>query len=288
MLYKLFFKIFKFLSIANVDKYYLYFLKLFPKFVFSRRTQNVIRLMGIDFPNRVGITISDNIFGDYLSSLSKLGFGFVEIDVSSKSNSGLSLINRVNNLLVKLKNSSSNSSVIGVYIKSTNTEYDLIYQYVICMRNLYLYVDYIVLSFGIVLTDASIEYSNIYKEHLVRLKQEQKFLTESNKRYIPIVIEIVNNLSEKSLLAIIHEIVKTDIDGIVISFCSVEQNIDANRGKTNCKFVVDNIPNTIPVFFKGQLKNFIANKEIISRSAHLSLFQDLLCHGSREVKNITR
>ncbi|NQY42789.1 MAG: hypothetical protein HRT87_05560 [Legionellales bacterium] len=240
--------------------------------------------MGIDFQNRIGIVLSDKHLGNYFSSFVKFGFGFVEIDIINNSDSELILINRVNKLIVNIKNISRNYLILGAYIKSVSKNDELIFKYLVCMRNLYLYVDYIALSFNQVLTDKSIECSNVYLENLQRLKQEQKFLTESNKRYVPLVIEIAINLSEHNLLMIIHEIVKNDIDGIIISSPSV--NIDNNSIEPKYKFIIENVPNNIPIFFKGDLQYFTDRGNIAFKNTHLFLLQDIKFYSKINLKNI--
>ena len=55
------------------------FLRFIPSGMFTRPKNNPINVMGIEFPHRIGLAAGFDKNAEYLDSLSKLGFSFIEV-----------------------------------------------------------------------------------------------------------------------------------------------------------------------------------------------------------------
>jgi len=64
-------------------------LQLFHRLLPNRRIDKPVRVMGLDFPNPVGLAAGLDKNADYLDGLGKLGFGFIEVgSVTPKAQPG--------------------------------------------------------------------------------------------------------------------------------------------------------------------------------------------------------
>ena len=79
MLYKLLKPLLFALDAEQAHDISLEMLQLFHPLIPRRRVENPVRVMGLDFPNRVGLAAGLDKNADYLDGLARLGFGFIEV-----------------------------------------------------------------------------------------------------------------------------------------------------------------------------------------------------------------
>ena len=70
---------FKFFGSNQNSKMLLKILNVFPNFIFTKPPIDSLRIMGIDFPNRIGVAAGFDNKGDNIKSISNLGFGHIEV-----------------------------------------------------------------------------------------------------------------------------------------------------------------------------------------------------------------
>ncbi len=227
----------------------LYSLKLlnffgFTKLLFKTNKANSVNLMGIDFPNRVGLAAGMDKNGDFIEELGSLGFGFIEVGtVTPRAQKGnpkprlfrlinkRSIINRMgfNNKgiehLTKKVAASFYPGVIGVNIgKNFDTSNDnAVNDYLHCYQKAYLVADYIVVNVSSPNTKdlrklQSREELNKILETL--LKERSKLLTECG-RYVPLLVKISPDLEDfNDIISIVNEL---DLDGIVATNTTISR-----------------------------------------------------------------
>jgi dihydroorotate dehydrogenase len=207
------------------------------------------QIMGLTFPNPVGLAAGFDKDGKYFQTLPYLGFGFIEIGtVTPKPQIGNpqprlfrlpehdALINRmgfnnegVDNLVDKLKNCGKTRFVKSVIIggnigknKMTTNE-DAYLDYQICFEKLFDHVDYFVVNVSSPNTPDLRALQD--KEPLKQLLQHLQFLNNKKPKPKPILLKIAPDLN-KTQLDDILEIVKTiKLAGIVATNTTISREL---------------------------------------------------------------
>ena len=170
-------------------------------------TSKPIMIMGLKFPNRVGLAAGLDKNAEYITPLSKLGFGFIEVGtVTPRSQPGNSkprsfrlieeegIINRfgfnnvgIDQLIENIKKAKFNG-VLGINIgKNFDTPIDkAVEDYLTCFRKAYRYAGYIAINISSPNTkNLRHLQSDKYLEILLKaLKNEQKILHKKFKKWI--------------------------------------------------------------------------------------------------------
>ncbi len=195
-----------------------------------------IQLMGLTFPNRVGLAAGLDKNGDYIEALSSLGFGFIEIGtVTPKPQLGnpkprlfrlakeKALINRMgfNNkgmdyLASKLEKTNYRG-ILGINIgknKDTPNE-KAIDDYLACFRKLWKYASYITINISSPNTPGlrDLQHIDALRALLSALKNEQQQL--SSQKYVPLVVKISPDLTETTLAEMATIFLELKIDGVI-------------------------------------------------------------------------
>lgn len=215
-------------------------LALREKFFPYKKTKEVnpVKLMGIDFPSRVGLAAGLDKNGDFIAALAALGFGFVEVGtVTPEPQSGNpkprlfrlvddeAIINRmgfpnkgVDHLVSNLE-SLKHRPILGINIgknKSTPIS-DAVNDYQICMQKVYPHADYIVLNIS---SPNTHNLRELQKEHelfdlLTTLKNLQTLLAHQHERYVPLVVKIAPDIDDEQLQKMAQVILATEMDGVI-------------------------------------------------------------------------
>jgi len=153
--------------------------------------------MGLTFKNRLGLAAGIDKNGEYINSLSKIGFGFIEVGtvtpLPQKGNSKPrifrlvsmeAIINRMgfNNLgidnLIKNIKKSKFTGILGVNIgKNYQTSIEnAINDYLICIEKIYLYASYIVINISSPNTIdlRKLQYGVLFENLLKKIKKNKK------------------------------------------------------------------------------------------------------------------
>ena len=196
------------------------------------------KVMGISFPNRVGLAAGLDKNGAYIDGLSSLGFGFLEIGtVTPKAQHGnpkprlfripeaQAIINRMgfnNNgvdALIQNVSNSSYSGILGINIgknKDTPVE-DALSDYLTCLRKVYSYASYVTINISSPNTPGlrSLQNSDHLNQLLKGLATERMVLATEQQRHVPLVLKIAPDLKVSEIEFISDAISSNDFDGII-------------------------------------------------------------------------
>ncbi len=192
-------------------------------------------LLGLNFPNPVGLAAGFDKDGKYYDVMSNLGFGFIEIGtVTPKPQDGNpkprlfrlkddeAIINRMgfNNegveaLVERLKNRKKTNVIIGGNIgknKITPNEHASD-DYLKCFHALYEHVDYFVVNVSSPNTPNLRDLQD--KEPLTKLLNLLKKAAQEKSKYKPILLKIAPDLTDTQLDDIVEIIKESNIEGLI-------------------------------------------------------------------------
>jgi len=197
-----------------------------------------VSVMGITFPNCVGLAAGLDKDGEYIDGLAGLGFGFIEIGtVTPRPQDGNpqprlfrlpkseAIINRMgfNNkgidYLIEQVKQSSYQGVLGINIgKNFDTAVEkAVDDYLICLNKAYPYASYITINISSPNTPGlrTLQYGDELRDLLIALKQEQKSLTDMHGKYVPIAIKIAPDLEEHEIKAMAKVFLEQKVDCLI-------------------------------------------------------------------------
>ena len=204
------------------------------------------KVMGIDFPNTVGLAAGLDKNGDYINCLSALGFGFIEIGtVTPKPQSGnpkprlfripgkKALINRMgfNNkgvdYLVEQVKQARFDGVLGINIgKNAQTPMDnAVDDYLFCLRKVYAWASYITINISSPNTKnlRQLQQGSEFKPLLAALKKEQFVLADKHARYVPLVVKISPDLVTDDVSVIAQVLREQNVDGVIATNTTIRR-----------------------------------------------------------------
>jgi len=237
-----------------------------------------ITVMGLKFPNRVGLAAGLDKNAEYITPLSKLGFGFIEVGtVTPRSQAGNSkprsfrlvkeevIINRfgfnnvgIDQFIKNIKQANFNG-VLGINIgKNFDTPIDnAVEDYLICFRKAYRYAGYIAINISSPNTkNLRNLQSDKYLELLLKsLKNEQKLLHKKYKKFVPFVVKVSPDNSSKQLDSIAKLLLKYKVDGVIATNTTIDR-----RGILKSKYAIE----------EGGLSGALLNKKSTNVIKHLN------------------
>ncbi len=204
----------------------------------ARRPLAPRRVMGIDFPNPVGLAAGLDKNADYLDALAALGFGFIEVGtVTPRPQPGnprprlfrlpqaQALINRMgfNNrgvdYLVERVRQTAFKGILGVNIgKNAATPLaNATEDYLLCLRKVYPYARYVAVNISSPNTPGlrELQYGDALNRLLERLKEEQARLSQTHGHYVPLAVKIAPDLDEQEILFIARTLSQQSIDAVI-------------------------------------------------------------------------
>jgi dihydroorotate dehydrogenase len=200
--------------------------------------ENPVTVMGIRFPNPVGLAAGLDKNGDYFNALGKLGFGFIEIGtVTPKAQPGndkprlfrlpeaQAIINRmgfnnkgVDHLVDQVKQRRY-QGILGINIgKNASTPVEnAVDDYLIGMQKVYEHADYITINISSPNTQGlrSLQFGDSLKQLLSQLKDEQLRLQQLYKRYVPFAVKIAPDLTDEETRQVAEILLANDIDAVI-------------------------------------------------------------------------
>jgi dihydroorotate dehydrogenase len=207
-------------------------------FLFGRNKSLPTNVMGIDFPNPVGLAAGLDKNGDYFESLSRCGFGFVEIGtVTPRPQLGNpqprmfrlpeaeAIINRmgfnnegVDYLLEQVK-AADFDGVLGINIgKNFDTPVEnALDDYLICLRKVYQYADYITVNISSPNTPGlrDLQFGDALNKLLAGLKAEQQKLSDQTGRYVPLAVKIAPDMDDDAVHELADTFMEYKIDAVI-------------------------------------------------------------------------
>ncbi len=220
-------------------------------------TSKPITIMGLKFPNRIGLAAGLDKNAEYITPLSKLGFGFIEVGtVTPRSQPGNSrprsfrlikeegIINRfgfnnvgIDKFIENIKKANF-KGVLGINIgKNFDTSIDkAVDDYLICFRKAYRYAGYIAINISSPNTKNLRNLQNDkYLEILLKsLKNEQKILHKKFKKLVPFVVKVSPDNSSKQLNSIAKLLLKYKVNGVIATNTTIDR-----KGILNSKYSME-------------------------------------------------
>lgn len=197
-----------------------------------------VDVMGLRFPNPVGLAAGLDKNGDYFNALGAMGFGFVEIGtITPKPQAGnpkprlfrltseQAIINRMgfNNKgighLVEQVKKRRFPGVLGINIgknKDTPQEHALS-DYEKCMTAVYPYADYIAVNISSPNTPGlrTLQFGEAFDQLLTGIKQKQHELKQAHGRNVPVAVKIAPDMSEQELSEVADKLLEYNVDGVI-------------------------------------------------------------------------
>ncbi|WP_441002518.1 quinone-dependent dihydroorotate dehydrogenase [Pseudocolwellia agarivorans] len=197
-----------------------------------------ITVMGIDFPNPIGLAAGLDKNGECIPAFGAMGFGFVEVGtVTPRPQPGNekprifrlpeanAVINRMgfNNkgvdYLVDQVRKAQFKGVLGINIgKNKDTpEENAKDDYIHCMQKVYNFASYITINISSPNTPGlrSLQYGDALNELLSSLKAEQTILAGKHGKYVPLAVKIAPDLTEPEVESIAECLIANNIDGVI-------------------------------------------------------------------------
>lgn len=204
----------------------------------QRVTNNPVTVMGIEFPNPLGLAAGLDKNGECINAFAAMGFGFIEVGtVTPRPQPGNdkprifrlpeanAIINRMgfNNkgvdYLVSQVRSAKFKGVLGINIgKNKDTpEEKAKDDYIHCMRKVYDFASYITINISSPNTPGlrALQYGDALNELLSALKVEQETLAKQYGKYVPIAVKIAPDLTEEEVNSIAQCLIDNHIDGVI-------------------------------------------------------------------------
>jgi dihydroorotate dehydrogenase len=245
------------------------------------------KLMGLDFPNKLGLAAGFDKNGDYLNFDNNIGLGFIELGtVTPKAQYGNSkprifrsikdtaIINHLgfNNKGVQhLKNNLQlieRSQPIGINIgKNSSTAIELAHEdYQYCMKEIFFLADYITLNISSPNTSRlrELHSDNYLDKFLSEIKKTHDELTKKYKKKVPLVLKISPDIEDNNLEVLCKQMLNYEIDGVIATNTTIDKNLLmdksflANKGGVSGKPLLEKSNNLVK-----NLKNLVKDNIII-------------------------
>jgi dihydroorotate dehydrogenase len=210
-------------------------------------------VMGITFPNPVGLAAGLDKDGAYIDGLASLGFGSIEIGtVTPRAQPGnprprmfrlpaaQGIINRmgfnnggVDAFVANVQASRfyqerrTNKGVLGLNIgKNADTPIDrAVDDYVTCLRKVYPYASYVTVNISSPNTKnlRQLQGASELDALLSQLKEEQTRLADQHGRYVPLALKIAPDIDADQIRNIAGALLRHRIDGVIATNTTLER-----------------------------------------------------------------
>jgi len=222
-------------------------LKLLSPFA-PKISSQPVEVMGINFPNVVGLAAGLDKNGDHIDALGALGFGSIEIGtVTPRPQPGnpkprlfrlkedKAIINRmgfnnkgVDHLVDNVKRARY-AGPIGINIgKNFDTPVeDATQDYLIGLRAVYAYADYIAVNVSSPNTPGlrTLQFGDSLNHLLDDIKEEQKKLSEQHGRYVPIAIKIAPDMTEEEIKLVAISLKQRELDAVIAGNTTLDRDL---------------------------------------------------------------
>lgn len=209
-----------------------------PNYFFRKIPTRPVKVMGIEFPNLVGLAAGLDKNGEHLSALAKLGFSFIELGtVTPRPQPGnpkprlfrlpaaAALINRMgfNNqgvdALVKHVKNAHYSGVLGINIgKNKDTPLDRAAQdYIDCLTKVFDHASYVTINISSPNTPdlRQLQQKEYFANLLSQLQAVQMKLSDQFQKHVPLVVKLSPDEQIETLKQMTEVILHYGIEGII-------------------------------------------------------------------------
>lgn len=212
-------------------------------------------VMGITFPNPVGLAAGLDKDGAYIDGLAALGFGFIEVGtVTPRAQPGnpmprmfrlpqaKAIINRmgfnnggVDAFVANVRASrfyQDKQGVLGLNIgkNATTPIENAADDYLHCLEKVYPYASYVTVNISSPNTKnlRQLQGASELDALLARLKDAQQRLADQHQRYVPLTLKIAPDLDEEQIGNIAAALLRHKIDGVIATNTTLSR--DAVQG----------------------------------------------------------
>lgn len=220
--------------------------KLLPAPVSAPKT-----VMGITFPNSVGLAAGLDKDGAYIDGLAALGFGFIEVGtVTPKAQPGnplprmfrlpqaCAIINRmgfnnggVDAFIANVQSSrfyQDKQGILGLNIgknKTTPIE-NAVDDYVYCLEKVYPYASYVTINISSPNTQnlRQLQGASELDGLLMQLKSTQQRLADQHQRYVPLALKIAPDIDKEQIKNIADALLRHRIDGVIATNTTITRD----------------------------------------------------------------
>jgi dihydroorotate dehydrogenase len=204
----------------------------------KRPADNPHQVMGLTFPNPVGLAAGLDKNGDYIDALAALGFGFIEIGtITPRAQEGnpkprlfrlpeaQAIINRMgfNNhgvdALIENVKRANYRGILGINIgKNFDTPIEhAATDYLIGLRRVYPHASYVAINISSPNTKnlRQLQGSDELDALLMQLKAEQERLADLHGKYVPLALKIAPDLDSEQISRIAILLQRHRMDGVI-------------------------------------------------------------------------
>ncbi|PMR75450.1 quinone-dependent dihydroorotate dehydrogenase [Billgrantia endophytica] len=202
------------------------------------RVDDPVELMGLRFPNRVGLAAGLDKNADHLDALGALGFGFVEVGtVTPKPQDGNprprlfrlpergAIINRmgfnnagVDHLITRVRKSRYDG-IIGINIgKNLTTPVEqAVDDYLACLVKVHAYADYVTVNISSPNTPGlrNLQFGEHLDALLAALREAGSRLDHETGRRVPLAVKIAPDMSDEEVGLVAGSIAANRIDAVI-------------------------------------------------------------------------
>ncbi|HSH54312.1 MAG TPA: quinone-dependent dihydroorotate dehydrogenase [Methylotenera sp.] len=214
------------------------------------------QVMGLTFPNAVGLAAGLDKNGAVIDGMAALGFGFIEIGtITPRAQPGnpqprlfrvkeaQGIVNRfgfnnlgVDNLIENVK-AAKYRGILGINIgKNFDTPNEnAVNDYLICMQKVYAHASYITVNISSPNTKnlRALQEKEALSSLLATLKSEQTKLAEQYGRYVPVALKIAPDLEREQVNEIADLLMEHKVDGVIATNTTLSR--DAVKGMKNAE-----------------------------------------------------
>ena len=206
-----------------------------------------VKLMGLEFPNAVGLAAGLDKNADHLNSLGSLGFGFIEVGtVTPRPQPGNpkprlfripeqeAIINRMgfnnkglDHLLGQVKKRDF-PGLLGINLgKNLTTPVEkAVDDYLLGLEGVYEQADYVTVNISSPNTPGlrSLQYGEALKDLLKPLKEAQQRLADQHQRYVPLLVKVAPDMNDEELLSLAATLRELKLDGVIATNTTLDKS----------------------------------------------------------------
>lgn len=206
------------------------------------------KVMGLQFPNAVGLAAGLDKNAAHIDGLAALGFGFIEVGtVTPRPQPGNprprlfrvreaeGIINRFgfNNLgvdhLIENIKAAQYRGILGINIgKNFDTPNErAVDDYLICLRKVYAYASYVTVNISSPNTKnlRALQEKDALSGLLAALKAEQQQLAATHGKYVPIALKIAPDLEQEQVNEIADLLLQHGFDGVIATNTTLARDV---------------------------------------------------------------
>ncbi|MDC2888092.1 quinone-dependent dihydroorotate dehydrogenase [Psychrosphaera algicola] len=285
-----------------------------------------VKLLGLTFPNPVGLAAGLDKNGECIDALGQMGFGFIEIGTVTpvgqpgnpkprmfRITEKNAIINRmgfnnhgVDNLIKNVRNKKY-KGILGINIgKNKDTPNEKGHEdYVACLEKVYPYADYITVNISSPNTSGlrDLQFGDSLEVLLAAVKNRQLELQAEHHKYVPILVKIAPDMDKIAVEQVVDCIVTQGMDGIIATNTTLSreavaglEHADEAGGlsgdpvrdvSTDVIKMIRAINRDIPIIGVGGINGLEAAKEKLDAGASLvQVYSNFIYQGPKLIKDI--